>query len=63
MAHAGAAFGNSVALETSIFPSPLNACLHCALIDESPEVELLVQVLAQPFREEQDRRIVALGNP
>jgi hypothetical protein len=59
---AGAALGDSVVLETSISPSPLNACLDCALLDESPEVESLAQVLAQPFREEQDRRIAALGS-
>jgi hypothetical protein len=59
---AGAALGNSVVLETSIFPSAINACLDCAIVDETSDAEMLLQVLVQPLLEVQDRRIAAREN-
>lgn len=59
---AGGVVGNSMVLETNAFSSPLNACLDCAVIENSPEVEFLMQTLAQPLRDQQDQRIAALGD-
>ncbi len=59
---AGAGLGNGFVLETELFPGSLNACLDCGLIGDTMGAEWVAELITQPLREEQDRRIAASAN-
>ena len=59
----GVALGKDSLVETPLLSAPVHASFLCAFVGEkSGRLEDWVDRLAQPLREEQDRRLAALGN-